>query len=79
MPRIEVFLNKQTGEMQIMTDGVDGDLSFGGGVELTDVLRGQVEAATGGGLVLRSDVEQHKPDGVRHAHVIGVNRAGHGH
>jgi hypothetical protein len=78
MPKIQVLIDQETGELQIMTDGINGDLSFGEGVSLTDVIRGEVDAATGGGLVLKSEVEQHKPGGVRHAHVVGVNTQRHG-
>lgn len=79
MPKVLVMINKSTGELQIHTDGIEGDLNFDAGVLLTDELREEIKAKLGGGGVYaKSDVEQHKPDGgVRHAHI--QTHMGHRH
>jgi len=74
VPKITVVINKETGELQVMTDGVE--LTFAEGVELTDQARALVAQKIGGtGLIPKSEVEQHKPEGgVKHAHMVTHHR-----
>jgi hypothetical protein len=62
------------GTLQIFVDG--DDLDFADAERVTNQLLAKLNAVVPGGVTQTSAVEQHKPGGLRHAHITQELRRG---